>query len=268
MPTSPRACRARAATAWAAAKVSQTGPQRRNRCSASGEGSSCPSTRSVAEGASSAPAPSARSKAIMFRFGWRSASSASWARSNHIPGRPAQKGNPRWGESTGREQDGHEVSSGPLAPRARCHTRVEVPQRAARARRARRSPRTSASASTSSRARRRTSLATSSITSTRRPSRRPRSWPAGPAPHPRPWSASRRRWASRATRSFSRPRSRSTGAVPPENDGAAGPAVRLRPLRVRGVAGRRPRQRRGHGAQPDPRAGRVLRHGAGRARTG
>ena len=45
-------------------------------------------------------------------------------------------------------------------------------------------------------------------------------------------------------------------------------AVRLRPLRVRGLAGRRPRERRGDGPQPDPRAGRGLRHRAGAAPTG
>ena len=40
-------------------------------------------------------------------------------------------------------------------------------------------------------------------------------------------------------------------------DGSA--AVRLRPLRVRGLARRRPRERRGDGPQPHPRAGRGLR---------
>src|SRR5680860_1416398 len=44
---SPRA----AASACAAAEVSQIGPQRRKRWAASGEGSSCPSTRRVASGA-------------------------------------------------------------------------------------------------------------------------------------------------------------------------------------------------------------------------
>ncbi len=38
-------------------------------------------------------------------------------------------------------------------------------------------------------------------------------------------------------------------------------AVRLRPLRLRGLAGRRPRQRRGDRPQPHPRAGRGLRDG-------
>ena len=40
--------------------------------------------------------------------------------------------------------------------------------------------------------------------------------------------------------------------------------VRLRPLRVRGIARRRPRRPRGHGPQPDQRAGRGLRVGPGR----
>ena len=40
--------------------------------------------------------------------------------------------------------------------------------------------------------------------------------------------------------------------------------VRLRPLRVRGLAGRRPRERRGDGPQPHPRAGRGLRDRARR----
>src|SRR5262245_59966349 len=66
-----------AATAWPAAKVSQIGPQRRKSSWASGVGSRCPSTLSVAAGASSAPVPSARSKAIMLRFVMRRASAAS-----------------------------------------------------------------------------------------------------------------------------------------------------------------------------------------------
>ena len=45
-------------------------------------------------------------------------------------------------------------------------------------------------------------------------------------------------------------------------------AVRLRPLRVRGVAGRRPRERRGDGPQPDPRAGRGVRRPRWAAPTG
>src|SRR5205814_329683 len=82
--------------------------------SASGDGRSCPRTRSVAAGASSAPLPSARSKAIMFRLVRRSACSAVTPRSNHI--RDAGRETPARGESTGREQDGHQVSPGPLAP--------------------------------------------------------------------------------------------------------------------------------------------------------
>src|SRR5262249_15229209 len=73
------------ATRCAAAKVSQTGPERRKSSRPSSEGSSWPSTRSVAAGASSAPAPSARSKAIMFRLVSRSACSrVIGRRSNHI----------------------------------------------------------------------------------------------------------------------------------------------------------------------------------------
>src|SRR5438045_3298392 len=72
-------------TACAAAKVSQTGPLRRNSSRASGEGRSCPSAASVASGANSAPLPSARSKAIMLRLVVRRADSTSiCARSNHI----------------------------------------------------------------------------------------------------------------------------------------------------------------------------------------
>src|SRR5262249_15376021 len=82
------------ATRCAAAKVSQTGPERRKSSRPSSEGSSWPSTRSVAAGASSAPAPRARAKAIMFRVVSRN---ACWRvmgrRSNHIrslgEGKPA-----------------------------------------------------------------------------------------------------------------------------------------------------------------------------------
>ena len=65
----------------------------------------------------------------------------------------------------------------------------------------------------SSRAPRRMWPATSSTTSTRRPSSPPRSSPAERAPPHRPWCASPRRSASRATRSCSRPRSRSTATT-------------------------------------------------------
>ena len=74
-PTSRAARRGVAAIAWAAAKVSQIGPQRRNRCAASGEGSSWPSTRSVASGAAIAADPRTRSKAIMLRLVMRRACS-------------------------------------------------------------------------------------------------------------------------------------------------------------------------------------------------
>ena len=69
----------RSATRCAAAKLSQIGPQRRKRWRASGEGSSWPRARRVASGASSAPVPSARSKAIRLRLVSRSACSRSMA---------------------------------------------------------------------------------------------------------------------------------------------------------------------------------------------
>ena len=63
------------AATWAATKVSQMGAQRRKSSRASSEGASWPMTRSVASGASSAPVPSTRSKAIMLRLAERTISS-------------------------------------------------------------------------------------------------------------------------------------------------------------------------------------------------
>jgi hypothetical protein len=66
----------RAASVCAAAKVSQIGPQRRKRCSASRLGLSWPSSFRVARGASRVPEPSARSKAAITTFQRLSASAS------------------------------------------------------------------------------------------------------------------------------------------------------------------------------------------------
>ena len=74
-------------------------------------------------------------------------------------------------------------------------------------------PPTSRPASTTSRVRRRTWPSTSSITSTKSPSRPPRSWRAGPTRRVRPSCASARRSASKASPSCRVPRARSTAVA-------------------------------------------------------
>src|SRR4051794_4869006 len=96
----------RAATRWAAAKVSQTGPLRRKRCFASGVGSSWPSTFRVAAGAAMAALRSTRSKAIMLRLVRRRASSRVIARQIQPE---AGRERVRFGEMDRRDQDRDEV---------------------------------------------------------------------------------------------------------------------------------------------------------------
>ena len=200
--------RSRAAATVCAARVSQIGPQRRNRCSASGEGSSWPITRSVAPGGDRRrPEREVEGDQVAVGQPQRSARGHRRDPTTHSP-----EGKPRPVETN------------------RAVAKTATKSRSGNGRPARkrpehssRCPSTSPSASTSSRARRRTSPATSSTTSTRPRSRPPRSWRGAPTPRPRRSSASRRRSASRAIPSFSRRRSRSTARAPGDN----GPA---RPL--------------------------------------
>ncbi len=115
---------------------------------------------------------------------------------------------------------------------------------------------------------------TSSTTSTRRPSRPPRSWHAGPTHRARPSFASRRRSASRASPSCRPRRARNTAASTPtraKGRQELGAAVLPRPERVRVGSGRRPPECRGDRAQGLPQRRRVAdrrdrrgRQGAGR----
>src|SRR6478752_5141347 len=81
----------RAATRWAAANVSQIGPQRRNSSRASSDGRSCPSTRSVASGAAIVAVPRSRSKATMPRFARRMTSSPGIAGAQRTLPKPMAK---------------------------------------------------------------------------------------------------------------------------------------------------------------------------------
>ena len=115
------------------------------------------------------------------------------------------------------------------------------------------SPTTLRTASTTSHGHRRTSPGTSSTTSRRPLFRPPRNWRAEPTPRARPWSASRRRSASRASLSSRRPRATSTAPLPSrrrvQRPRGRVLAVHARQDGVRGCAGRRPAQPRGDGAQ-------------------
>ena len=132
---------------------------------------------------------------------------------------------------------------------------------------------TSPPASTSSRGPRRTSRSTSSTTSTRWPSTPRRSSRAARA-RPRPPScASRRRSASRASRSSRRPRARSTATctarpIPTNGTETATPLFSLDQSPFESADRRRPRQRRGDGAQGLALPGRGRHRGDRDAREG
>ena len=214
----------RSATACAAANVSQIAPQRRKSSRASGSGSSCPSTRRVADGREQRAGSERQVEGdhvavrqpqgileIHRRDSLRSGRFLAALLDRIEPKRRTRGG----GETTRREQD-RDQDPPRRCPHSRSHARQrQRPPPAQGGRTARLSRPTSPSASTSSRVRRRTSPATSSTTSTRPRSRRRRSWRGARTPRPRPSSASRRRSASRATPSFSRRRSRSTAAARP-----------------------------------------------------
>ena len=242
-PTSRAARRGRSATAWAAAKVSQIGPQRRKRCSASGEGSSWPSTRRVAAGATIAPLPRTRSKAIMLRLVRRSACSSVIARTHPT-------------------RCGRERRAGPAKWTAVTKTATKIPP-------AQEPLRVHPGA-----LRRVLALPEGRRPLHRRPSRRgglPDRRGAGPAsehlvidggallPGPRlrglpRASAGRDRGVPHDDRRRQRRRQRRR-------------ALLLRPLRARGLARRRLREPRGNRAQADPRAGRRLGRRARRPRS-
>ena len=262
----------RSATAWAAAKVSQIGPQRRNRCSASGEGSSCPSTASVAAGRQDRRRPEHEVEGdhvavgeAQRPLGVHGSDPTTLPAACRCAGRRrASRENPRRGESCRREQDGHEVSSGSAAHSQR-HSRVAAqrPPGAAERQDALR---------LHHRALRRVlALAEGRRPLHRRPPRRGRLPDRRGAGPPRQHLVLDRRplLAGARVRGLSGASAGGDRGVPQPRRGAGRrrPAVRLRPLRVRGLAGRRPRERRGHRAQPHPRAGRGLRVGAGARRT-